>query len=109
MFNGNISNVSYHHQDKNNLPWENPYDGIMWDNENIPKPTKEELDALDEDEVYRWEINRRNTERKQYRDSQLSKDLSFLAALDIKNKLDSTKMTISEYADFLESKGHDFS
>lgn len=43
-----IQHVMYWHSQYDGQPWNDPYDGIVWNNKDIPKPSKAELDALDE-------------------------------------------------------------
>jgi hypothetical protein len=46
-----IQRVSYFHTQSDGTPWQDPYDGIVWENESIPKPTKEALDQVTDYEV----------------------------------------------------------
>ncbi len=38
-----IQGVSYWQTQFDGTPWKDPYDGLVWENKDIPKPTKEEL------------------------------------------------------------------
>lgn len=39
-----IQRVMYWQAQQDGTPWNDPYDGLLWENTDIPKPTKEELD-----------------------------------------------------------------
>lgn len=41
-----IQGVAYWHTQQDGTPWEDPYDGIVWENAEIKKPTKKQLDAV---------------------------------------------------------------
>lgn len=62
-----IQHVSYWGTQFDGTPWEDPYDGLKWENTEIPKPTKEEL-ALWEKEVspIKYTIDQRQKRREEY-------------------------------------------
>lgn len=39
-----IQGVMYRHAQLDGTPWSDPYEGLTWENKDIPKPSKEELD-----------------------------------------------------------------
>jgi hypothetical protein len=98
----NIQHVMYWQTQYDGKPWNDPYDGLKWNNTEIPKPTKEELDALDdaavEDELdARKEIIRKNARNQKY-----ASDLTVKSNYDI-YKQNNPDITFSEYLDYLES------
>lgn len=42
----NIQGVMYWHTQQDGTPWKDTYDGLIWENTEIPKPTKKQLDAV---------------------------------------------------------------
>lgn len=43
-----IQHIVYWHTQQDGSNWEHPYDGLIWENTEIPKPSKEE--------IARWEV-----------------------------------------------------
>jgi hypothetical protein len=98
----NIQNVMYWHTQYTGEPWNDPYDGLEWNNTEIPKPSKEELDALN-DLIVEVELKRREeVGRKEYRNKQYSKNLVLVS--NYQNwKILNTDKTFPQYLDYLES------
>lgn len=44
-----IQHVMYWNTKQDGTPWEDPYEGLIWENKEIPKPTKKELTQWAED------------------------------------------------------------
>jgi len=101
---GELPGLAYQHFKDDGTPWDDPYDGLFWSNEKHEKPSKEVLDALDENEVREKEYNRRELCRKQFRNEKAASDHSILAALDIRNKDNKKSISLSDYLDELEQK-----
>lgn len=93
---GHLSSTGKAHE------WEDLYSGLVWDNPEIPKPSKEELDALD-DQIVATELARRDEEdRKAHRDEQYKNDPTIKAALYIERK-DNPTISLSKMLDKLEA------
>lgn len=54
-----IQGVMYWHTQSDGTPWNNPYDGIVWENTDIEKPSQAMLDELN-DEIVTKELARRH-------------------------------------------------
>lgn len=92
-----IQRVCYWHTQYDGTPWKDPYEGLKWENPDIKKPSKKQLDALDDEEV-RVELEARaEIQRKQARDAEYASDLSLVAKY-----VDSEENNFSEYLDKLE-------
>jgi predicted nucleic acid-binding Zn-ribbon protein len=74
--------------------WDDPYDGLVWDNPDIRKPSKETLDALNENVIIAELQKREEAAHK----AQVSKDTPLdqidTSVLDIKDKISSTNEII---------------
>lgn len=70
-----IQRVSFWETQYDCTPWNDPYDGLVWENTDIEKPSKETLDALD-DAVVSAELDlRKETARKAARDAFYQDDI----------------------------------
>ncbi len=80
------------------VPWDNPYDGLVFDNPNFSIPSQAELDALD-DAVVQTELDKRVAEgSKAARLEAAQKDMTIKAAFMVAKM--STPMLL--FADFVE-------
>jgi hypothetical protein len=62
-----IQQVSYWGTQYDGTPWNDPYDGLIWENKDIPKPTKEELALWEKEyEPVKYEIDQRQKRRNEY-------------------------------------------
>lgn len=62
-----IQRVSYWQTKFDGTPWDDPYEGLVWENTEIPKPTKEELALWEKDiEPVRFEQDQRQKRREEY-------------------------------------------
>jgi hypothetical protein len=97
-----LQNVVYWHDICEEAPSEDAYERLIWNNNDIPKPSKDDLDALDENAIT-TELNARNEEaRKIARNAKYSKDLAVLAGYDAWKMYNSDK-NINDYLDHLET------
>jgi hypothetical protein len=97
-----IQHVVFWHTQYNGEPWDDSYDGLIWENIEIAKPSKAELDALD-DIVVEAELTRRaEVARKAARDAKYATDLSIIANYQAWLVQNAGK-TFSDYLDYLES------
>jgi hypothetical protein len=90
----------------NPVPWDNPYDGLVWENTIIKKPTQAELDALDDATVEAELARREMIDLKNHRDQIMANDLNMKANYKGYKKdcpEGITPMTFSEYLDHLEA------
>ncbi len=95
--------VMYWHTQQDGTPWENPFEGLVFENPNFPVPTKEDLDSL-EDEVVADELRRREEVRtKTERDRKYAQDLSVVASFRLQKET-SKDLTFSEHLDALEAE-----
>lgn len=76
----NIQGVVYWYEQYDGTPWPDPYDGIVWNNETIAKPSKKELDALDDDKVQEVLLYRENQRNLTQQVQDAKADPSVLAA-----------------------------
>lgn len=83
-------------------PHDGAYDRLFWENTEIEKPSKSQLDALDNDEVDAELTRRAEVGRKAYRDENAKTDITVLAAFDI-YKSQHADATLSQYLDYLET------
>lgn len=83
-------------------PWENPYDGIVWNNKTIPKPTQEELDAIPDEDVLASKEERRKRER----DLKAIGNESLVATFLLVKERD-PNLTFRAYLDYFEEKKQD--
>lgn len=98
---GYISGIKYEYKKFDSTEWEDLYDGLSWENPDIQKPTKSELDALD-DEIVEIELKRRaEVERKKLRNEKYKNDLILKASYSDYKK-SNPKATFSDFLDFLE-------
>lgn len=98
----NIQRVMYWHTQQDGTPWDDAYDGIVWENTEIEKPSKENLDALD-DSVVEAELAARNeAARKSERNARFAQDLGLVA--NYQNYIINNPATFSEYLDYLENQ-----
>ncbi len=98
----NIQRVSYWYTQYDGTPWDDNYDGIVWENIEIEKPSKATLDALD-DAIVESELNARNEMmRKTSRNEKYADDL-YMKARWQDYKLNTPNATFSDYLDYLES------
>lgn len=84
------------------VPWPNAYDGLIWSNTDILKPTQEELDALDNASVDAQLSIRKEKARKISRDTKAKSDLALMALYDASVKSGSG-LTLTQYLDQLET------
>jgi hypothetical protein len=98
----NIQKVMYWHTQYDGTPWNDPYDGFVWENQEIEKPTKAFLDAIDDALVEKELADRKETARKSARDAKYQKDITTLAGYDT-YKAENPNKTFSEYLDYLET------
>jgi hypothetical protein len=98
----NIQQVMYWHAQQDGKPWEDPYEGIIWENTSIPKPSKEDLDAIPASEVENAVEVRKEIERKTLRDSKYSSDLTIKTAY-LTYKAHFPNITLSTYLDLMEA------
>lgn len=97
-----ITGISYQHLKNDGTEWDNPYDGLIFSNEDFKKPSKEELDAIDENLVREKEFERRELLRKNALYDKYKDDYSMLAALQIRNSIGQKTITLEEYINELE-------
>lgn len=98
----NIQGVSYWYTQYDGTPWNDLYDGLVWENKDMPKPLKIALDELDDALVEKTLSERKEVQRKKDRDLQYKSDLSILSGFDIYIKTH-IGITYSQYLDYLES------
>lgn len=82
--------------------WENPYEGLSFENQNFEIPTQQTLDALDEDAVAYVLSVREDAIRKTSRDDKARSDLSILSGLNTERKT-RPNLTLTQYLDELEN------
>ena len=82
--------------------WPNPYDGIIWENTDIPQPSQKDLDALDDATVNTELARRAEVARKAQRDIDASTNLALLALFQLAQK-GNPQLTMSQYLDQLET------
>ncbi len=93
--------VMYWHSHHDGTPWDDPYEGLVYDNPNFTPPTREELDVLDET-VVQTELDRRTeAARKAQRDTEYCKDLSMVSAFSLA-RIATPTLTFSQHLDNLE-------
>lgn len=97
-----IEGVVYWYAQQDGTPWDDAYDGLMWNNTEVAKPSKAELDALDDAIVEAALNSRKEAKRKQKRDEDAEKNITVLSNYDIYKQTNPTK-TLSEYLDYLEA------
>lgn len=97
-----IEGIMYWYTQQDGTPWNDSYDGLIWNNNQIAKPTKAELDALDDATVEAELNSRKEAKRKQKRDEDAEKNITVLSNYDIYKQANPTK-TLSEYLDYLEA------
>lgn len=101
----NIERVVYWHEKCEQAPYDDAYDRLLWENTEIPKPTKEELDALDDALVTSEQELQIEIARKKARDEKYKADLNMVANYSAyKNASPQNLMTFSEYLDWLENQ-----
>lgn len=98
-----IQGVSFWHSKFDGTPWDHPYDGIVWENKDIRKPTKEELDALNDSEIERILNERKEDKRKEERNQREKKDLALIATF-LEHKKTNPDVKFKDYLDYLESE-----
>jgi hypothetical protein len=97
-----LSQVTYWNTQYDGTPWNDLYAGLIWENTEIAKPSKSELDALD-DSIVELELARRaEVQRKALRDETYKSNLQVVQGYQTA-KLASGALTFSEYLDSLES------
>jgi len=97
-----IQGVMYWYSKYDGSDWEDLYDGLEWNNSEIPKPTKEELDALD-DSIVEAEISRRAKEQQELRElEEAKKDIGVLAGYSV-YKSSNKSASLKDYLDYLKS------
>lgn len=100
----NIQRVMFWQQDPvTNQPFENPYDGLQWENTEIPKLSQEALDRLDDDIVEQTLATRSETLRKQARNDKYKDDLA-MKALFFQQQTSNPSLTWGEFLDILEMR-----
>ncbi len=92
-----IQHIMYWNTQKDGTPWLDPYDGLIWENIEITKPTKEELDLVTDQQV----LDYQEALRIQARDLLAKKSLSVISNFNI-YKQTNPDATFSEYLDILE-------
>jgi hypothetical protein len=97
-----IQGVSYWHTQYTGEAWDDLYDGIVWENTEIPKPSKEQLEALDAIVVESEKAKRAEIARKVKRNTDYAKDLSLIANY-ANWGFNNPGKTFSEYLDYLET------
>ncbi len=70
-----IQRVSYWHTQYDGKEWADPYDGIVWENIEIKKPSKKKLDDLNDNVVMATLLKRKDDQRKLLRDEEASENL----------------------------------
>jgi hypothetical protein len=89
-----IQGISYWQTQYDGTPWADPYDGLVWENQDIRKPSKETLDALNENVIIATLQKREEAARK----AQISKDTPInqidTSILNIKDKISSSNEII---------------
>lgn len=97
-----IQGVSFWETQYDGTEWEDPYDGIVWENEVIEKPTKEELDSLDES-IVKEALQRRKEHRNLiYKVERIKEDINGKAAFFIYKK-DNPEATLIDFVKHLDS------
>lgn len=96
----NAEGMAYYSVDSEGKTWTNPHDGLKWNAQlaGRPKPTRQEIEAVTDEEVIAWQ----EAQRKQGRDEQYKDDLSLKAAF-VTYKKSNPNSTFSDYLDYLES------
>lgn len=97
-----IQRVAYWFTQYDGTPWDDCYDGIVWENTDIAKPTKAELDALDDATVDAELAARTEQKRKTARDAKYQNDVYMIAKYE-DYKLTQANATFSDYLDYLEN------
>lgn len=98
----NIEGVMYWHTQYDGTHWADAYEGLVWENTEIAKPIKAELDALDDSVVAAELARRAEVKRKAVRDDQAKSNLTILAGYDT-YKASNAIATLSDYLDYLEA------
>lgn len=82
----NIREISYQHSQIDGTPWDDPYDGLIWENKDIPKPSKQTLDAVDENVI----LQKKNTDAEQRKIQEIKDNPIFKILLAQEKKRDGT-------------------
>ncbi len=93
-----IQHVMYWGSQYDGTPWADPYDGLVWNNKEIPKPTKSELDAVTDPMV----TASKEVDRKKERDKIEKDNLSLVASYNIEKKAN-PNLAFSDFLDELEN------
>lgn len=97
-----IQGVVFWQTQYDGTPFTDPYDGLKWENTEIAKPSKVELDALVNAVVETVLAARASVARKEARDAKYASDLTIISNYE-QWKATNENKTFSEYLDFLES------
>jgi hypothetical protein len=97
----NTQGITYKFTKDDGTSWDDPYDGLVWENNTIAKPTKEAIESIDDTVVATELANRKELERKTVRNAAAVKDVSIVQAYQVAKNVDSG-LTFSAYLDSLE-------
>lgn len=99
-----IQRVMYWNTKKNGKPWDDPYDGIVWENTSIMKPTKTQLDAISDLDVITAKIKREADQQIQSQVLMIlkTKDPTVLAGFDFYRQSNSDA-TLIQYLEYLQT------
>ena len=98
---GHIGNFRYYETKCEQAPFDDPYERLIWENQDVPKPSKLELDILEDNHV-RAEIDKRiEVQRKQLRNQDALTNLSLIGSWNIKNTPENP-ISFNDYLDSLE-------
>lgn len=92
-----IQHVVYWYTQQDMTPWENPYDGLVWNNTEIPKPTQAMLDTITDEQV----LEQKQENRIIARDQMFKQDLNIVANF-MSHLQNHPGTSFSEYLDYLE-------
>jgi len=95
--------ITYWQARRDGTPWQDPYDGLIWEVKDIPKPTKQELDTLDDLMVENTLKQRDEEKRKKERNKLYAEKLDVVARYQEETTKD-INLTWNNYLDQLEEK-----
>lgn len=97
-----IQRVSYWHTKYDGSEWDDPYEGIVWENIEISKPSKETLDDLDENTVASELKNREEKEKFNQEVNRVKEDVIGKAAFFV-FKQSSPSATVEDFVNYINN------
>ena len=81
-----LEGVTYWNTQYDGTPWKHPYEGLKWENTEVPKPSKEDISGWEIEFASKWEFEQNKRNNQPIYDQLNKLDLNSIRALRTKDE-----------------------